>query len=277
MNKVVTINLNGNAYQLDEAAYEALRAYLDKACRSLAANPDRDEIIADIEQSIAGRCRATLGANRTVVAAKSLESILADMGPIVDVQPTEMPGGPERLPVSESESVRTKRLFRVKAGAILGGVCNGFAAYFNLDPAMVRLGLILLTLFGGSGILVYLVAWLVIPEATTASEVAAAHGGASTAEDVIRRAKQGYYEGIKAYREKGRWVFLRNVLLLLAGSVLIGLTGILSLQLLKGTLRFFGYGGFGLGSTELVIVLLPFALLVALLFAIVRHCLRNRG
>jgi hypothetical protein len=40
MQKVITINLNGNAYQLDETGYEALRAYLDHAEAQLANNPD---------------------------------------------------------------------------------------------------------------------------------------------------------------------------------------------------------------------------------------------
>ena len=45
MNKVIIINLNGNAYQLDETGYEALRAYLDDAAQRLRDNPDRAEIL----------------------------------------------------------------------------------------------------------------------------------------------------------------------------------------------------------------------------------------
>ena len=45
MRKVTTINLNSNAYQIDEDGYEALRAYLDQADRALSNNPDREEII----------------------------------------------------------------------------------------------------------------------------------------------------------------------------------------------------------------------------------------
>ena len=53
MNKVITINLNGVAYQLEEGGYDALRAYLDHAARRLEGNPDKDEIMTDIEQAIA--------------------------------------------------------------------------------------------------------------------------------------------------------------------------------------------------------------------------------
>ena len=56
MQKVITINLNGNAYQLDQSGYESLRAYLEHADEQLGSNPDKTEIIRDLEQSIAEKC-----------------------------------------------------------------------------------------------------------------------------------------------------------------------------------------------------------------------------
>ena len=61
MQKVIAINLNGRAYQLDEPAYEALRAYLDRAEVQLKDNPDLREIMADLEQAIADKCNRFLG------------------------------------------------------------------------------------------------------------------------------------------------------------------------------------------------------------------------
>src|SRR2546430_3649997 len=57
-----------------------------------------------------------------------------------------------------------KRLERTLSPRIIAGVCGGLARYFGLSPAVFRLGLIVLTLLGGAGILVYLAAVLVIPE-----------------------------------------------------------------------------------------------------------------
>ena len=51
MNKVVTIDLNGRAYQLEESGFDALRAYLDDAEVRLADDPGKAEIIADLEQA----------------------------------------------------------------------------------------------------------------------------------------------------------------------------------------------------------------------------------
>ena len=82
MNKVITINLDGLAYQLEEGGYDVLRMYLETAAARLKGNPDRDEILSDIERAIAEKFRARLGAHKTVVAAKEVADALTELGPI---------------------------------------------------------------------------------------------------------------------------------------------------------------------------------------------------
>lgn len=57
-----------------------------------------------------------------------------------------------------------KRLYRPREGRVLVGVCSGLAAYFRIDPVLVRLGWIIFCLLGGSGFMAYLVAAVLIPE-----------------------------------------------------------------------------------------------------------------
>ena len=57
-----------------------------------------------------------------------------------------------------------KRLYRSRTDRMLGGVCGGLAAYFGVDPTLVRLVFALLLVFGGSGFLLYLILWIVVPE-----------------------------------------------------------------------------------------------------------------
>ena len=57
-----------------------------------------------------------------------------------------------------------KRLYRVEQGKMLCGVCGGIAEYFVLDPSLVRLGWIVFCALGGSGVLGYIIAALVMPE-----------------------------------------------------------------------------------------------------------------
>jgi len=66
--------------------------------------------------------------------------------------------------MNEPTSNGTKRLYRPREGRVVAGVCAGLAAYFAVDPTLVRLAFALLAVFGGAGILLYLCAWIVIPE-----------------------------------------------------------------------------------------------------------------
>lgn len=56
-----------------------------------------------------------------------------------------------------------KKLYRVEQGKMLCGVCGGIAEYFDLDPSLVRLGWIVFCALGGSGVLAYIIAAIVIP------------------------------------------------------------------------------------------------------------------
>ena len=64
-----------------------------------------------------------------------------------------------------------KRLVRTRDDSVLAGVCGGFGQYFNLDSALVRFLWVFFTIFGGSGVLAYLVAVFIIPDESTAKDV----------------------------------------------------------------------------------------------------------
>ncbi len=56
-----------------------------------------------------------------------------------------------------------KRLYRSANNRILGGVCGGIGEYLNVDPVLIRLLWILLSFALGFGLLLYLIAWIIIP------------------------------------------------------------------------------------------------------------------
>jgi phage shock protein PspC (stress-responsive transcriptional regulator) len=66
--------------------------------------------------------------------------------------------------MSEPKNIGKKRLYRARDGRIVAGVCAGLADYFGVDPTLVRLVFAVVTIFGGAGVLAYLLAWIVIPE-----------------------------------------------------------------------------------------------------------------
>ncbi|HEX4269392.1 MAG TPA: PspC domain-containing protein [Steroidobacteraceae bacterium] len=191
MQKVVGINLNGNAYQVEEPGYEALRAYLQGAESRLESNPDRAEIMADLEQAIAEKCGRYLGPSKTVVTAAEMATIIAEIGPVDSPEATAEAG-----PSGEADATDTagkqggpRRLYQIRQGAMISGVCNGIAAFFAIDVTIVRLVFVLLACVTfGAGVVAYIVMAVVIPYADTAEDRAAAYGLRLKAQELLDQA-----------------------------------------------------------------------------------------
>jgi len=206
MQKVISINLNGNAYQLDESGYDALREYLAHAERELESNPDRSEIMADLEQAIADKCQKFLGAHKSVVGGREIEQIITEMGPIEVAAAGDTTGSADSSDKQPPRSERPpKRLYRIADGAMIGGVCNGLAAHLAIDVTIMRVAFLLAAfLTKGVGILGYVAMMFIIPEAKTPEQRAAAGDTPFNAKEVIDRAKRGYAEGTRQLRRQWR-------------------------------------------------------------------------
>lgn len=183
MRKVTTINLAGRAYQLEEPAYDKLQQYLHHAEAKLAKDPDKAEIITDIEQAIADKCERLLSGDKNVVSSEQVTEILNQMGAVETDDAAEETETPEAHPV--------KRLFVIREGAMLMGVCTGIGAYVGIEPNLIRLAFVLLTIFtGGLWIVIYLLLGLFLPTARTDAELAEAYGRPLTAQAIVARAKE---------------------------------------------------------------------------------------
>jgi len=213
MNKVITVNLNGNAYQLEERGYTLLCEYLDAAEAQLKSNPDKAEIISDLEQAIADKCRSFLGPQKTIVTSAEIEQIIQAMGPVDsdtgDARDSGAAGtaGQNQSGSSQSEqnadsqgSARSgprgpRRVYRIREGQQIQGVCTGLAAYLGMDVTVVRLLFIGFGIvsFGLAGVL-YIMVSMVIPYAETSEEHATAFGMPFNAQAFINQAKEQYSE-----------------------------------------------------------------------------------
>ena len=203
MKKVVSISLNGNAFQLEEPGYEELRVYLERAEARLKDSPDRAEVMADLEQAIGEMCTRSMGPHKSVVSAAEISTILAEMGPVESAD--------EKSANSESESFSQgtasagpprKRLFKIREGQMWSGVCNGLAAYLGVDVTWVRIAAVVLTLVtSGFGFLVYFALVFIVPYAETSEDRAAAFGAPFSTEEFIGRAKKKPDD----HREYQRW------------------------------------------------------------------------
>jgi len=212
MERVITVNLNGRAYQLEERAHAALSAYIERASASLADNPDKAEILADLEQAIADKCAAYLNAHKQVVTGAEMTRVLDEMGPVSGEDETAQQNGeqPRASASSFSQEPPRKRLYRIKDGAVISGVSTGMAAYFDLDVALIRALWIVAAIFTNLlAVLVYIIMMFVVPSANTSEEWAAARGVPFNAQGVIDDAKRRYAD-FEARGGWERWGFTRG-------------------------------------------------------------------
>ncbi|MBN2273219.1 MAG: PspC domain-containing protein [Bacteroidales bacterium] len=165
MKKTLTINLSNQVFHIDEDAYLRLKEYLDRIESHFSNNEERTDIISDIENRISELFAERISAEKHVITLQDVEEIIRIMG-----DPVEIGGGSETGQDQQRSSSTTKRLYRDPDNRVLGGVCSGIGQYFNRDPIIVRV-IFLIIFFGfGIGFLIYIILWIVVPEARTTAQ-----------------------------------------------------------------------------------------------------------
>ncbi len=153
MQKVISASLDGRVFVLEATGYDRLRAWLDESAARLHDNPDRDEILSDLERSLADKCAAVLLTGRQFISNGEIESMLAELGPIDTGAETKPRAG-----------AAPGRLYQIREGAVLTGLCRGLGAHFAVDVLWFRIGFVALTFItGGAALLLYLILGLLIP------------------------------------------------------------------------------------------------------------------
>ncbi len=172
MNKTVNINLSGVIFHIEEDAYLKLHSYLTTIKGYFSESEGRDEIMADIENRIAEMLSERVSDRKQVVLMTDVDHVIGVMGKPEDFagEKSSADEPAKSSPFSSGASGRRRRLFRDPDNKILGGVCSGIGNFFNIDPVWLRLILVVCLFAFGTGILLYIVLWIVIPEAKTAAE-----------------------------------------------------------------------------------------------------------
>lgn len=173
MNKTTTVNIAGFVFNIEEEAYEELKKYLDGIRNNFSNDDERDEIMADIERRIAELFQEKNGTRKEVVVQADIDEIMEILGHPEDFasdDEDERANSEQTKNADNGKPASHKRLFRDTDNASLGGVCAGLGHYFETDPLVFRILFILLFVLFGSGILLYIILLLVIPEAKTTSD-----------------------------------------------------------------------------------------------------------
>ena len=186
MNKIIKINLAGQAVSIDEQAYDSLSQYMRSLEKYFINTESGKEILEDIEARIAELFFATLRSNDFISEIHVQEAITL-MGTAQDM------GAEDNDESQDSQAYKDpkrKKLFRDKEDAIFGGVCSGIGAYYGLDTIAVRIMFILLVMLAGAPIVAYITLWAIIPAAITAQDRYRMHGDASTISDIANNIRE---------------------------------------------------------------------------------------
>jgi phage shock protein PspC (stress-responsive transcriptional regulator) len=161
MNEVTKIHLGRQAFTISVAAHKALRDYIDAITMQVGDKDVVDEVELRMAELLAER--GIIG--EKVVLVKDVDYLKKQLGDPKDFKESADDETEPANAIGES-----KRLFRDTDNAVLAGVAGGLAKYFGVDVLVIRILFVLATIAWGGGILVYIVLWLLVPEAKTSSE-----------------------------------------------------------------------------------------------------------
>ncbi|MBE9511930.1 MAG: PspC domain-containing protein [Bacteroidetes bacterium] len=168
MKRAISINLGGIVFNIDDDAYRELQAYLTEIESCFSNREESKEIMNDIEVRIAELFNERITDYKKVITSK-------DVNEIIDIM-----GRPEQFGETEKESTREqrerfgpsgyRRMYRDPDNRILGGVCSGMSAYWRIDPIILRILFVIAFLGYGTGLIIYIILWIVLPEAKTKAQ-----------------------------------------------------------------------------------------------------------
>ncbi|NJX16724.1 PspC domain-containing protein [Tamlana crocina] len=192
MNKTVNINLAGIFFHIDEDAYLKLQRYLEAIKRSFTDSQGRAEIIADIEARIAELFNERVQNDKQVIRIKEVDEVISIMGQPEDYLVDDEIFEDEPQATYKRRSQPSKKLFRDTDNSYIGGVSSGLAHYFGIDAIWIRLAWVLLIFGAGTGILLYILLWILVPEANTTAEKLMMTGEPVNISNIEKKIKDGF-------------------------------------------------------------------------------------
>lgn len=211
MKKVINVSLGGRNFSLNEDAYNRLITYFEHFKQHFrTGTPDlrsaEEEVMTDLESRIGELFdKETQGAAFRVVDLAMVERITGQLGmPDGAAEEAHASGGKAEgdgqrfgtfgrptasdFSYNGEKGTARRRFFRDKSNKAIAGVCAGLGALLNIDVTIIRIIMLVALLGWGSGLLIYLILWIVVPSAKTAVDYCAMYGLEPTAENLTKYA-----------------------------------------------------------------------------------------
>ena len=233
MKRTSTISLGGMNFNIDDDAYEMLNQYFIELSRRFA-DDEKEEILRDIESRMAELFTFKMK-DRNVIN-------LNDVNEVIDVighpdQFDDESGNSSEMNSSERKNYEEKnaegrrdfttrsrkeyrKLYRNSTDKIIGGVASGLAAYFDLDPVVMRILFVVLAFASlGWGILIYLIFLIAMPEANTRAQLLEMQGIEPNLENIDNFSQAP----VNPKRRSTFWNIIKAILILIGITIAITL------------------------------------------------------
>ena len=178
MNEVAKIHLGRQAFDISADAHKDLKAYLDAIKKQVG----EEDVMQEVENRMAELLNERGVTGDKVILQTDVDYLKEQLGDPKDF-------GEE--PLETVQKTDGKRLYRDANNAMLAGVAAGLAQYFGIDVVLFRILFVIGIFTGGWGILIYILLWLIVPEAKTPSDKLRMAGKPVTVEglkEVVERA-----------------------------------------------------------------------------------------
>lgn len=234
MKKTISITLNGVIFNIEEDAYQSLDTYLE-SIKKHYEKTEGDEIISDIESSIAEKFQKKINSKKKVIVKKDVEEVVKVMGTVEEIDSENEEKNKNKDSKSSFNSAgssgeKPKKLYRDPDDVIIAGVCSGIAAYFGIDPVFVRLFFFALLFANGVGFWLYLILWIVVPVAESNSQKLEMRGKSvniKKLEETIKKKSEEVRSGLKK-NGKSKLIKILSFPFMILKNIVIWLRQILS-------------------------------------------------
>ena len=202
MKEVVNVAIGNKGFTLEKDACQALNDYLEAFRSKSSAGVQSEATMFELEDRIAEILSIKISAERNVVNVAMIDEITAQLGMPDGTAYTRQSGGNFQQNQQNQQAGPNgyynysagyayqpgpkKKLYRDVDAAFIGGVCAGLGHYLDFDTTLLKIIFILLFLFIGGGLLLYITLWIVAPPAKTPVEKCEMYGLPLTAENIER-------------------------------------------------------------------------------------------
>lgn len=243
MKKTFPVNINGTVFYIDEDAYNLLNTYLDQLRKAFPGR-EGEEVISDIEARIAEHFSEIMSAGSRVISISDVNSVIEKMGRPADISDNDADndapevGGASGQTPPPFNAPTGKHLYRDERNKVFGGVLSGLSWYLDWNVTIMRVLLIVLALCTQIWplVVIYLIAWMVIPPARTQRQILEMTGRPVTPGNIGQTVlgtmdPDSPYNGAGTVTSQSIFSILGKIILamcgIVAGAVGLGFVGVL--------------------------------------------------